>query len=257
LILKILDNYEWIEIEKWIRCQSKKRNKKEIFMIPDWKLADEALKNIKVIGNENNQPVNIIGVAEGLKCIGIGTDAAVFHYHKTPNYVFKVYSSQAIKKKEVEEYVYEHLKGSSYFPEFYGNGTNYIVLSFEQGVTFHDCLLQGIPITEQAILDVEEAREYVRSQGLNPRDIHLKNILLKNGRGKVLDVSEYVKMGNDHRWKHLVWAYKNIYPFISGIQVPLWILETIKHWYFRIDLASIVLEEFSQRVSWLFFKQRK
>ncbi|MED1467627.1 serine/threonine protein kinase [Bacillus salipaludis] len=226
-------------------------------MIPDWKLADEALRNIEVIGNENNHPVNIIGFAEGLKCIGIGTDAAVFYYHRTPAYVFKVYSSQALKKKDVEEYVYEHLKGSRFFPKLYGNGANYIVLSFEQGVTFNDCLLQGIPITEQAIRDVEDAREYVRSQGLNPRDIHLKNILLQNGRGKVLDVSEYVKKGNDHRWEHLVWAYKNFYPFISGVQVPLWILATIKHLYFRIDLASFVLEEFSGRVSRLFLKNRK
>lgn len=226
-------------------------------MISEWKLADEALKNIEVIGYENNQPVNIIGFAEGLKCIGIGTDAAVFRYHKTPNYVFKVYSSEALEKKEVEEYVYEHLKGSCYFPKLYGKGTNYIVLSFEQGVTFYDCLLQGIPITEQAILDVEKAREYVRSQGLNPRDIHLKNILFQNGRGKVLDVSEYVKEGNDNRWEYLVWAYKNFYPLISGVQVPLWILETIKHWYFRIDSASFMLEEFSQRVSQLFFGQRK
>ncbi|MCH6268572.1 serine/threonine protein kinase, partial [Neobacillus citreus] len=165
--------------------------------------------------------------------------------------------SQALKKKEVEKYVYEHLKGSRYFPQLYGSGINYIVLSFEEGVTFYDCLLQGIPITEQAIQDVEEAREYVRSQGLNPRDIHLKNILLQNGRGKVLDVSEYVKKGNDRRWEHLVWAYKNFYSFISGIQVPLWILKTIKHWYFRINSASFVLKEFSERVSRFLFKQRK
>lgn len=226
-------------------------------MIPDWKLADEALRKIEVKGNENNQPVTIIGFAEGLKCIGIGTDAAVFQYHMTPNYVFKVYSHQALKKKEVEKYVYEHLKGSRFFPQLYGSGINYIVLSFEEGVTFYDCLLQGIPITEQAIQDVEEAREYVRSQGLNPRDIHLKNILLQNGRGKVLDVSEYVKKGNDRRWEHLVWAYKNFYSFISGIQVPLWILKTIKHWYLRINLASFVLEKFTQRVCQLLCKQRK
>ncbi|GHH98693.1 serine/threonine protein kinase [Neobacillus kokaensis] len=224
-------------------------------MISDWKLADEALRNIQVIGSENNQSVTIMGAAEGLTCIGIGTDAAVFHYHKTPDVVFKVYSSQALKKKEVEEYVYEHLKGARYFPTFYGSGTNYIVMSFEQGVTLYECLVQGIPVPEQAILDVEEAREYIRRQGLNPRDIHLKNILLQNGRGKVLDVSEYVQKGNDYRWEHLLWAYKNFYPFISGTPVPVWILETIKQWYFRINLASFMLGNFSKR--WNFFRQRK
>ncbi|MFS0647507.1 hypothetical protein AB1L08_21765, partial [Siminovitchia sp. 179-K 8D1 HS] len=62
---------------------------------------------------------------------------------------------------------------------------------------------------------------------------------------------------DDNRWEHLVWAYKNFYPIISGVNVPLWILETIKHWYFRIDSANFILEEFSQRVSQLFFGQRK
>lgn len=226
-------------------------------MIPEWKLAEEALKNIKVIGHNNNQPVTILGFAEDLTCVGIGTDAAVFRFDKTPNYVFKVYSGKALKKKEVEKDVYERLKQCCYFPQLYGTGPNYIILSFEQGVTLYDCLLQGIPIPEQVIQDVEEAREFVRSQGLNPRDIHLKNVILQNGRGKVIDVSEYIKEGNDNRWEHLVWAYKNFYPIISGVNVPLWILETIKHWYFRIDSANFILEEFSQRVSQLFFGQRK
>lgn len=203
-------------------------------MIPDWKMADEALKNIEVKGHENNQPVTIIGFAAGLTCVGIGTDAAVFRFDKTPNYVFKVYSAEALKKKDIEKRVYERLKQCSYFPLLYGAGPNYIVLSFEQGVTLYDCLLQGIPIPEQVIQDVEEAREFIRSQGLNPRDIHLKNVILQNGRGKVIDVSEYIKEGNDNRWEHLVWAYKNFYPFISGVNVPLWILETIKLWYFGL-----------------------
>ncbi|MFS0647512.1 serine/threonine protein kinase [Siminovitchia sp. 179-K 8D1 HS] len=166
-------------------------------MIPEWKLAEEALKNIKVIGHNNNQPVTILGFAEDLTCVGIGTDAAVFRFDKTPNYVFKVYSGKALKKKEVEKDVYERLKQCCYFPQLYGTGPNYIILSFEQGVTLYDCLLQGIPIPEQVIQDVEEAREFVRSQGLNPRDIHLKNVILQNGRGKVIDVSEYIKEGND------------------------------------------------------------
>ena len=59
-------------------------------------------------------------------------------------------------------------------------------------MTLFDCVLQGIHIPEQVINDVEDAREYVRNKGLNPRDIHLKNILLQNGRAKILDVSEYI-----------------------------------------------------------------
>lgn len=45
----------------------------------DRKHPDEALREVEVIGNENNEPVSIrMGYVEGLRCIGIGTDAAVF-----------------------------------------------------------------------------------------------------------------------------------------------------------------------------------
>ncbi|MBJ8193616.1 serine/threonine protein kinase, partial [Bacillus cereus] len=84
------------------------------------------------------------------------------------------YSDMAIEKKDAEADVYERLRGSDFFPHYYGKGDKYIVISYESGITLLDCLLQGIPVPEQAILDVEKAREFVRSKGLNPRDIHLK-----------------------------------------------------------------------------------
>ncbi|SEO93130.1 serine/threonine protein kinase [Paenibacillus sp. OV219] len=226
-------------------------------MIADWKHVEEALREIEVVGHDNNKPVSVIGCAEDLRCIGIGTDAAVFYYANTPNYAYKVYSNQASEKKEAEEMIYSRLQESQYFPRCYGVGANYLVLSFEKGITLYDCLLQGIRVPEEAMQDVEDARAFVRSQGLNPRDIHLKNVLLQDGRGKVLDVSEYMKEGNDSRWEHLIWTYKHFYPLINEVHVPLWILETITNWYNRIDTASFGIEDFSKRVSQLFFGKRK
>ncbi|SDX05199.1 serine/threonine protein kinase [Paenibacillus sp. CF384] len=226
-------------------------------MAADWSQVEEVLRDIEVVGHDNNKPVSVIGFAEDLRCIGIGTDAAVFYHLNTPNYAYKVYSAQSLEKKEAEAEIYKRLEGSPYFAQCYGAGPNYLVLSFEQGLTLYDCLLQGVSVPEQVIEDVEHAREYVRSLGLNPRDIHLKNVLLHEGRGKVLDVSEYIKEGNDSRWEHLVWTYKHFYPLISEVQVPLWILETITNWYNRIDTASFGIEDFSKRVSQLFFGKRK
>lgn len=223
----------------------------------NWKLAEPALKRVEVKGNPKNGPVSIAGCPEGLRCIGIGTDGAVFQYDQTPHYAFKVYSPESVGKKEIEESVYLRLNGSSYFPQYYGKGDNYIVLSLERGVTLYDCLLQGIPIPRQAIIDVEEARKYVRLQGLNPRDIHLKNVLLQDGRGKVIDVSEYVKDGNDERWEDLVWAYNQIYPLVEGKSIPSWMLESIKHWYYQVDKANFILEEFSNQLVQLFMGKRK
>ncbi|OAS15781.1 serine/threonine protein kinase [Paenibacillus oryzisoli] len=226
-------------------------------MFLDWKQAEEALKDVEIVGYENNKPVSVIRHSEDLRCLGIGTDAAVFYCAYTPDYAYKVYSDKALEKKDVEAGIYERLTGSQYFPRCYGTGPNYLVLSYEKGVTLFDCLLQGISVPTQAIKDIEEAREFVRSQGLNPRDIHLKNVLLHEGRGKVLDVSEYVKEGSDNRWEHLVWAYTHFYHLLNDVQVPLWILETITNWYNRIDTANFRIEDFSKRVSRLFLGERK
>jgi hypothetical protein len=221
-------------------------------MNADWTMADEPLRSIKVTGSERNEPVAISGYAEGLRCIGIGTDAAVFAYDRMPGYAFKVYSDLALGKKETEREVYERLAGIPYFPQYYGSGHHYLVISYEDGITLLDCLLQGIPVPEQVILDVEEARDLVRSRGLNPRDIHLKNVLLQNGRAKVLDVSEYAKEGNDRRWEHLVWAYRSFYPSVEGKKIPAWVLDAVKNGYIRLDQASVSLDDFAQRISQLF-----
>ena len=227
------------------------------FLVADWKQAEHALQQVEVKSSPKNGLVTIKNCPKGLRCIGVGTDAAVFQYERTPQYAFKVYSREAVHKKEIEENVYHRLKGSAYFPQYFGKGDHYIVISIERGVTLYDCLTQGTPIPKQAILDVEEAREYVRLQGLNPRDIHLKNVLLQDGRGKVIDVSEYVSKGNDSRWEHLLWAYNQFYPLVEGKSIPTWMLETVKHWYNQVDKANFVLEEFSNQLFQMFMGKRK
>lgn len=218
-------------------------------MVMDWKAAEEAIGCIGVFGDDSNRQVEIIGEADGLSVIGIGTDAAVFYYEGTPAYAYKVYSEHALQKKSIERDVYKQLEGIPYFPQLYGEGSNYLVMSYEPGPTLLDCLIEGIPVPPQAIKDVEEARRLVRERGLNPRDIHLKNVILQNGRGKVLDVSEYVEGGNDKRWEHLVWAYETFYPTIEGRRIPEWLLDAVKKSYQKLDQANLNLEDIAARVN--------
>ncbi|UHA73432.1 serine/threonine protein kinase [Paenibacillus sp. 481] len=220
-----------------------------------WKQAETALARMEVIKNGVNDPVTIVGEADDLRCIGIGTDAAVFVYEHMPNYAYKLYATEALPKKEAEMEVYSALVGNPYFPEFYGSGDKYVAISHESGLTLYDCLLLGVPIPRQVIDDVEVARTFVREKGLNPRDIHLKNVLLQNGRGKVLDVSEYIQPGNDKRWEHLVWAYDNVYPLIEGKKMPIWVLDAVKNGYYHLDPSNINLQEFADRISRLFFRK--
>ncbi|HWL23121.1 MAG TPA: serine/threonine protein kinase [Ureibacillus sp.] len=197
----------------------------------DWEVAIDSISKVSIYSNPNNDPVTICGCTNNLKCIGIGTDAAVFQSLDAPNYAIKKYAIETINKVKIEKEVYTIIGNSPYFSTCYAAYEDFLVLKFEEGITLYDCLLQGIHIPQQVIDDVENAREYIRCKGLNPRDLHLKNILLQNGRAKILDVSEYLQPGNDFRWEHLKEGYKKYYSLIDGHPVPLWLVEKVRKLY--------------------------
>ncbi|MCK1998904.1 serine/threonine protein kinase [Psychrobacillus psychrodurans] len=214
----------------------------------DWDKVFLSLSKIKVFSNANNQPVTISGDLDDLKCIGVGTDAAVFQSLSAPDYAFKLYAEDKLNKVKVEANVYHILGDSHFFSTCFASYDEYLVLSYEEGKTLFDCILQGIHIPEQVVNDVENAREYVRNKGLNPRDNHLKNILLQNGRAKIIDVSEYVLPGNDYRWEHLKKGYEQYYHLIDGNSVPFWLVETIRKWYNQRAETSSSFEEFTKKI---------
>lgn len=230
------------------------RHPKDRIELPDAEQIDSLLNQITIKSNRDNGLVSIIGEVQGVHCIGIGTDAAVFIVEQYPHLAFKIYSPEALDKKTTEKSVYDRLAGSPYFASCYGEGNRYLILSMEEGPTLEDCLMEGIPVPEQVIIDVKEAREYAVSVGLNPRDIHLKNVLNQDGRAKVLDVSEYVKEGDDQRWDHLVWAYYHVYPRFQHVKVPQWVIESVKKWYYRRNKAAMNIEDFAARVTRLYDK---
>ncbi|MGP4039562.1 serine/threonine protein kinase [Gracilibacillus sp. D59] len=223
-------------------------------MVNDWDIAMNSLSKITVISNPNNEPVTISGDADDLKCTGVGTDAAVFQSLIAPTFAFKKYAEDKIAKVKVEANVYRLLGDSPFFSTCFAAYDEYLVLSYEEGKTLFDCILQGIHIPEQVINDVEDAREYVRTKGLNPRDIHLKNILLQNGRAKILDVSEYILPGNDFRWEHLKKGYQQYYHLIDGNSVPFWLVETIRKWYNQRNKSSSY-EEFIKFIGNFLYKK--
>lgn len=200
-------------------------------MEKEWRYAEKLLSNIKVSSNPNNQPVTIYGNDRQLKCIGVGTDAAVFQYIHMPAYAFKLFADDKLDKIQMEAKVYEKLGSTPYFSTCYEASERYLVISYEPGMTLYDCLQQGVHIPPQVILEVDQAREYARNQGLNPRDIHLKNILLQDGNAKVIDVSEYLLPGDDNRWEHLKKGYEEYYHLIDGRSIPSWLLETVRKSY--------------------------
>lgn len=220
----------------------------------DWDKAIDSLSKIKVFSNPNNEPVTISGEANDLKCIGVGTDAAVFQSLSSPAYAFKIYAKDKVHKVKVEADVYRILQNSPFFPTCFASYDEFLVLSYEEGKTLFDCILLGIHIPEQVVNEVEDAREYVRNKGLNPRDMHLKNILLQNGRAKIIDVSEYTLKGNDFRWEHLKKGYEQYYHLIDGNSVPFWLVETIRKWYNQRGKNSSY-EELTKNISKFLYKK--
>lgn len=206
------------------------------------------LKQIDFHANEGTDLVTINRVPPVFKLIGRGTDAVVVQHPDLPDRVFKVFASERVQKKEIEYLVYQRLGNSPYFSRCLGQGENYLILSYEAGPTLYECIEQGIMIPEQVIHDVEEARSYARSVGLNPRDIHLKNVLLQNGRAKIIDVSEYLNQGNDGRWDHLVQGYRDFYPLIQGKKIPAWLIELVKKTYYLQVTDEFSVTEFGRRI---------
>jgi len=218
-----------------------------------WEIAAEELSKVNVTSNGENDLVTVKGNSDKFQCIGVGTDAAVFRFVDAPLYAFKVFSLDKLAKIEIEKEVYLQLGHSGYFPICYGSGLNFLVLSFEEGITLYDCLLEGIHIPEQVILDVDKARKHAFDNGLNPRDIHLKNILLHDGGAKILDVSEYMKEGNDNRWEYLKEGYIDHYHLIDGKAIPHWVVETVRKWYNQTKPDSFNFKDFVQEIA-IFFR---
>lgn len=224
-------------------------------MYKEWEKDIDSLSAIKVYSNSNNAPVTISGDVANLKCIDVGTDAAVFQSLSAPSYAFKIYAQDKLNKVQTEANVYRLFGDSPFFPTFFASDDEYLVISYEEGKTLYDCILQGIHIPNQVINEVEEARAYIRSKGLNPRDIHLKNIILQNGKAKIIDVSEYTVSGNDFRWEHLKKGYEQYYPLIDGNSVPFWIVATIQKWYNQRKENSFSYEDFTKMILKLLYKK--
>ncbi|MGP4061364.1 serine/threonine protein kinase [Halobacillus sp. H74] len=153
----------------------------------------------------------IIYIPDGLQFIGKGRSAAVFRVLDTQKAV-KIFYPEFKGLAEIEAHVYQKLNNHDYFPAFYEVGDGFLLMEYVEGITFYDCLVSGIPITEKMVVKVDEALEFACSLGLNPSDIHLKNILLtSSGQVKVIDVVRFTQEFDCPHWRDLKKAYETFY----------------------------------------------
>ncbi|WP_379967951.1 serine/threonine protein kinase [Ectobacillus sp. sgz5001026] len=196
-------------------------------------LIERLLRDVVIVSEDPYEPIQVKRLPHHWTCIGAGNYAAVFQHESYPDWVVKVYGRD-YEGIEKEVKVYERLGEHPAYSQLILYGKTYLVLKRLGGITLYDAFHKGIYIPERVILDVNEALDYARARGLNPFDVHGKNVMMKDGHGYVIDVSDFYKQGIDTKWKDLVKAYYAIYiPIFSKfrIRIPYFVLDFVRHSY--------------------------
>ncbi|MCU9613072.1 serine/threonine protein kinase [Caldibacillus lycopersici] len=196
-------------------------------------IENQLMKSITLQSRNPHDPIEVDDIPKGWECIGVGNYAAVFVHESAPDLVVKVIArDRAGLEKEAQ--VYKQLGDHPAYSKLLHQGADYLVLQRLAGITLYEAVAKGIRIPETVIKDVNQALAYARKRGLNPYDVHGKNVMMKNGKGYVVDVSDFYKEGKDEKWNDLVKAYylfykKTLYKY--PIKVPLKILDFVRHSY--------------------------
>ncbi|WP_051404909.1 protein kinase family protein [Bacillus cihuensis] len=101
-----------------------------------------------------------------------------------------------------------------------------------------ECLKKGIPISEDQEKEVDRALRLARQEGLNPSDIHLRNIFLtSDSKIKLIDVARFRQNKICRQWSDLINAFYRFYKkrFFSK-RIPEFILNTIAGLYKKLLL---------------------
>lgn len=170
--------------------------------------------------NEKNR---LISFDDSLEHVGTGRSAFVFRIKSTMR-AMKVYfpAFEYLAKEETE--IYKKLQDFTYYPSVYDSGSNYVVMDYIEGHTLFECLSRGENVTLAYIKKIDYALSLAASRGLNPSDIHLRNIIITfTGETKIIDVARFRQTKHCRQWQDLKKAYDKFYCkrlFPKKIPVP-------------------------------------
>jgi len=170
----------------------------------------ELRPQLKLESVDPHNPVAVHYCPSPWEKIGAGNYAAVFSHPDYPEVVIKLYAPGRPGFEEERE-VYQRLgKHPAYSQCFYAED-NCLILKRLQGVTLYDSINRGLKIPKQVIQDIDAALDYARGQGLLPHDVHGRNVMMYQGRGYVVDVSDFLKLESCSAWENLKTAYYWLY----------------------------------------------
>ena len=191
------------------------------------------LPHLQLESKDPHNPVIVKQLPSPWERVGAGNYAAVFLHPDYPEQVIKVYApGRPGIQDEIE--VYHRLGLHPAFSQCYYGGSNFLILKRLRGVTLYDCMHRGIAIPPQVIQDIDDALDYARSQGLFPHDVHGRNVMMSQGRGLVVDISDFLYQTPCFAWQDLKWAYRWIYRPLFWhlrVRVPYFLLDGVRATY--------------------------
>jgi hypothetical protein len=202
-------------------------------MLKPWLLEIEhqLLPQLEIYSKQPYDPIVVHYIPKPWKLLGSGNYAAVLLHPNYSDLVVKVYAPGRPGIEEETE-VYRRLGKHPAYSECLHAGENYLVLRRLTGVTLYKCLQRGLPIPRQVIQDIDEALAYAVNRGLNPHDVHGKNVMMKDGRGLVVDVSDFMKQEYCPMWDDLKNAYDRFYyPWVRKMPIPNFALNVVRRSY--------------------------
>lgn len=185
-------------------------------------MINETLISSIIIKSVNtNDPVLVENIPDSWSLLGCGNYAAVFAHEKFDDCVVKIYAKGRKGIKEEIE-VYQAIGDHPSYSHLLYYTEEYLVLKRIKGITLYNCFRMGIKIPEKIIKDIDEALQYARKRGLTPHDVHVKNIMMVDGFGVVVDISDFKHNEYCSLWDDFKKAYYKYYlPFFYKINIPI------------------------------------
>ena len=190
----------------------------------------ELLPNLKLISIHSHNPVVVDCVTKPWQLLGTGNYAAVFYHSAYPNLAIKIYApGREGWSEEVE--VYRRLGAHPAFSKCFYARDNFLVLQRLYGTTLYDAMHRGFKISRKVIKDIDLALMYAHGRNLNPHDVHGRNVMMSSeGKGLVVDISDFLKSEPCRLWSDLKTAYTWLY-------IPLFSWHRSHLPYFMLDLV--------------------
>lgn len=189
--------------------------------LPIDSIHQELLPGVQIESLDPHNPVVVQKLPPPWQLLGAGNYAAVFYHPDYPDVVVKLYApGRPGLAEEVE--VYRRLGSHPAFSECFYAGESFLLLKRLHGVTLYDCMHLGLRIPPRVIRDIDEALDYARARGLYPHDVHGRNVMMQDGRGLVVDVSDFLHQETCSAWDDLKKAYYWFYlPILSRLRLRL------------------------------------